>query len=64
MAPEVLSTTDRYIPSGDGGKAADIYSFAMVMFEVCLSRIYLQYSNQCQRLTLTADLDRHNPVSG
>lgn len=34
MAPEVLNTKSRRIPSGDDGKAADIYSLAMVMFEV------------------------------
>ena len=33
MAPEVLSTKNRPIPLGDDGKAADIYSFAVVMFE-------------------------------
>jgi len=36
MAPEVLGTRSRRVPSGDGGKAADVYSFSMVMFEVCL----------------------------
>ena len=34
MAPEVLSAKGRRIPSGDDGKAADVYSFAMIMFEV------------------------------
>lgn len=40
MAPEILGTGGRRIQSGDGGKAADVYSFAMIMFEVCLPRIY------------------------
>ena len=40
MAPEVLSARSRRIPSGDDGKAADVYSFAMVMFEVGLPRLY------------------------
>ena len=35
-APEVLGAKGRRIPSGDDGKAADVYSFAMVMFEVGL----------------------------
>ena len=34
-APEVLGSKSRRVPSGDEGKAADVYSFAMVMFEVC-----------------------------
>ena len=41
MAPEILGTDDRCVPSGDHGKAADIYSFAMVIFEVCLPRVPL-----------------------
>ena len=36
MAPEVLGAEGRRVPSGDAGKAADIYSLAMVMFEVSL----------------------------
>ena len=40
MAPEVLGSKSRHVPSGDEGKAADVYSFAMVMFEVCLPFIY------------------------
>ena len=39
-APEILSTESRRIPSGDGGKAADVYSLAVVMFEVCLPCLY------------------------
>ena len=35
MAPEVLGTENRRVPSGDDGKAADVYSLAMIMFEVC-----------------------------
>lgn len=38
MAPEVLGTKNKRVPPGDRGKSADIYSFAMVMFEVRLSR--------------------------
>ena len=34
MAPEVLGAGGRRIPTGDRGKAADVYSLAMVMFEV------------------------------
>ena len=34
VAPEVLCTKNRRVPSGDDGKAADVYSFAIVMFEV------------------------------
>ena len=37
MAPEVLDAEGGRIPSGDDEKAADIYSFAMVMFEVSIS---------------------------
>lgn len=48
MAPEVLSTRSRHIPSGDGGKAADIYSFAMVMFEV-----RLPYSYPCTQVCIS-----------
>ena len=40
IAPEVLGKENRCVPSGDDGKAADIYSFGMVMFEVCLSCLY------------------------
>ena len=40
MAPEILRTKGERVRSGDGGKAADIYSFAMVMFEVCLLYLY------------------------
>ena len=34
MAPEVLSAEGKRVPSGDDGKAVDVYSFAMIMFEV------------------------------
>ena len=34
MAPEVLESKGRRDPFGDDGKSADIYSFAMVTFEV------------------------------
>ncbi|KAF9646136.1 kinase-like protein [Thelephora ganbajun] len=34
MAPEVLAKKNRRIPSGSGGRAADIYSFSMVMFKI------------------------------
>ena len=36
IAPEVLGAENRRVPSGDDGQSADIYSFGMVMFEVCL----------------------------
>ena len=39
IAPEALDTEDRRVPSGDDGKAADIYSFAMIMFEVSIPSI-------------------------
>jgi serine/threonine protein kinase len=42
MAPEVLGIKDRRVPSGDGGKATDVYSLAMIMFEVCLPRFYIR----------------------
>ena len=35
-APEVLGTDGGRVPSGDAGKAVDVYSFGMVMFEVRL----------------------------
>ena len=35
-APEVLRTPNKRIPSGDDGKAVDIYSLGVVMFEVRL----------------------------
>ena len=47
MAPEVLSANGRRVPPGDGGKAADVYSFGMVMFEVCLPRVYPQTLSLC-----------------
>ena len=60
LAPEILSKRDKRFPSVDGGKAADIYSFAMVMFEVCLPYLlpshpntYLNISSLAQILTGT-----------
>ena len=35
-APEVLRAPNKHVPSGDDGKAVDIYSLGMVMFEVRL----------------------------
>ena len=43
MAPEVLSTKNRCIPSGGDGKAADVYSFAMIMFEVNLPALTREF---------------------
>ena len=40
VSPEVLGTRDGGILMGDGGKAADVYSFAMIMFEVRLRHLY------------------------
>ena len=40
IAPEVLGTKDRRVPSGDDGKAADVYSFAMIMFEVSIRFVF------------------------
>ena len=48
IAPEVLNTKDRHVPSGDDGKAADIYSFGVVIFEVCLPRLYLALDSVSQ----------------
>jgi len=59
MAPEVLGTVNRRVPSGDGGKAADIYSFGMVMFEVRLSRLYPRSG---MYLTPNPDLDWFHPI--
>jgi serine/threonine protein kinase len=50
MAPEVLGTKNRWVPSGEDGKTADIYSFGMVMFEVCLSCLYSTLESVSQRL--------------
>ena len=62
IAPEVLNTKGKCIPSGDDGKAADVYSFAMVMFEVCIFHPYSLHSSLFQHLTLTPDLDKYYPV--
>jgi len=43
MAPEILVRKGGRVPSGNEGKAADIYSFGMVMFEVCLPRVHRAY---------------------
>ena len=43
-APEVLDAPDKRIPSGDDGKAADIYSLGIVMFEVRLSTVPLSHA--------------------
>ena len=40
IAPEILGTKDRRVPSGDDGKAADVYSFAMIMFEVGICFVF------------------------
>ena len=40
IAPEILGTKDRRVPSGDDGKAADVYSFAMIMFEVSIRFVF------------------------
>jgi len=57
MAPEIRSASDRRVLSGGGGGAADIYSFAMVMFEVrpprVLLNVYLDISPLTQVLTGT-----------
>ena len=36
MAPEVLGAKSGHVPSENNGKATDVYSFAMIMFEVSL----------------------------
>ena len=43
VAPEVLGAPNKCIPFGGDGKAADIYSLGMVMFEVCLSTMPLTH---------------------
>ena len=40
MAPELFDVKPRRVPSRDSGKAADVYSLGMVMFEVCLPCLY------------------------
>jgi len=57
IAPEVLCAKNGSVPFGEDGKAADIYSFGMVMFEVCLSHLY-PYSGMY--LTLNTDLDGYH----
>ena len=49
-APEVLSMEGRHIPFGDDGKAADIYSLAMVMFEVSIPCLYPQTQDRTSSL--------------
>ena len=52
MAPEILGTKPRCIPSGSGGKATDIYSLSMVMFEV-----YAAFTQEFKRdLTLRSQV--------
>ena len=59
IAPEVLGTKNRRVPLGEHGKAADVYSFGMVMFEVCLSRLYPRSG---MYLTPNADLDWYHSI--
>ena len=61
MAPEVLSTMSGQVPPKDGGKAADVYSVATVMFEVsCFPRFY---PNLYLNISFpTVDLDGHHPL--
>ena len=61
MAPEILNTMSGQVPPKDGGKAADVYSFAIVMFEVSsfphfYPNLYLDNSFP------TVDLDGHHSV--
>ena len=51
-APEVLNMEGRRIPFGGGGKAADIYSLAMVMFEVSIPCLYPQIQDCTSSLAL------------
>jgi hypothetical protein len=60
MAPETLGTKSRRVPSGDDGMAADVYSFAMIMFEVSLPCIHSQIRDRA--LLLALGLDRYYPV--
>ena len=62
MAPEVLGAKSGHVPSVNSGKAADLYSFAVVMFEVCLPCLYA-----CSCISTThacPDLDGYHPVPG
>ena len=43
-APEVLGASNTHIPPGDDGKAVDVYSLGVVMFEVRLSTMLLTYA--------------------
>ena len=60
-APEVLNTKGRCVPSGNDGKAADVYSFAMVMFDVCIFRLYSLHLSLSQHLTLIQTLTSTTP---
>jgi len=57
-APEVLGKENRRVPSGDDGKAADVYSFGIVMFEVCLPA---PRSSMCLNVS-SLDLDRYHSI--
>ena len=63
MAPEVLSTKGRFIPSGGSGKAADVYSLAMVMFEVCIPHLYSPHLSLSQRFAQSQTLTNTTPFS-
>ena len=43
-APEVLDAPNKRIPLGDDGKAVDIYSLGMIMFEVRPSTLPLSHA--------------------
>lgn len=58
-APEVLDTDSRWILSVGSGKAADIYSLAMVMFEVSLP--YLRPQTRSTSLTSSQILSGTTP---
>ena len=60
IAPEVLVTKRRYVPPGEDGKTADIYSFGMVVFEVRLSCLYSTLELYLNVSPL--DIDRYYPV--
>ena len=59
MAPEVLGAENRRVPSGDDGKAADVYSFAMIMFEVSLP---CQFETHLTGHSSFPGLVRYHPV--
>lgn len=59
MAPEILLTENRRVTSVDEGKRADVYSFAMVTFEVSLPKPTPHFE---YLIPLATGLVRHHSV--